>query len=309
RTCVTPSSLPNPLPTTIAAGTRLRNALPSCGRIAVTPVCTLPSWIVECPTRTPATSVIALCSPGWKSPTTTPASRARGRASCAFTSVAPMSSTRASATRLIITPLHVLSSVLLFARGGKPCHGDSHVRNRNTHRADRSGRRVGRCCARRGGHRPRAVEGPRRTRHECPRLVPRRSYIGRSECAQSAVHAAHRRREHRALFQQQREKALRAHGREVTLAVAQRTDSPRRHAQQNMRGHPVAQVGPRHELVRQSSHVRLLLTPPASGSPHARRPLRPYRVHPVRRPAHTPRPRRSRAHRHRPASGGERCPP
>jgi hypothetical protein len=40
RTCVTPMSLPKPLPTTIAAGTRSRNGLPPCGRIAVTPVLT-----------------------------------------------------------------------------------------------------------------------------------------------------------------------------------------------------------------------------------------------------------------------------
>ena len=80
RTCVTPCSLPNPLPTYTAAGTRSRNGLPPCGRIAVTPVrMRSPSRTVTCPTRTPGTSVIALSGPGSMMPTTTPASRARGR--------------------------------------------------------------------------------------------------------------------------------------------------------------------------------------------------------------------------------------
>ena len=39
-TCVAPTSLPNALPTNTAAGTRERYAFPSCGRIAVIPVCT-----------------------------------------------------------------------------------------------------------------------------------------------------------------------------------------------------------------------------------------------------------------------------
>jgi hypothetical protein len=38
RTCVAPTSLPNPLPTTMAAGTRDRNRSPPWGRMAVTPV-------------------------------------------------------------------------------------------------------------------------------------------------------------------------------------------------------------------------------------------------------------------------------
>src|SRR3989449_754602 len=79
-TCVAPISLPKPLPTTIAAGTRSRKTFPSCGRIAVTPVliespCAMVTW----PTRTPATSVIASSGPDGSTPTTMPKSRARGR--------------------------------------------------------------------------------------------------------------------------------------------------------------------------------------------------------------------------------------
>jgi hypothetical protein len=79
-TCVLPSSLPKPLPTTTAAGTRSRNRSPPCGRIAVTPVRTLsPSTTVACPTRTPATSVIAFHRPGASTPGATPSARARVR--------------------------------------------------------------------------------------------------------------------------------------------------------------------------------------------------------------------------------------
>jgi len=54
--------------------------LPGCGRIAVTPVRTRsPSTIVVWPTRTPSTSVIALCAPLGRMPTMMPRSRARGR--------------------------------------------------------------------------------------------------------------------------------------------------------------------------------------------------------------------------------------
>jgi hypothetical protein len=65
RTCVTPISLPKPLPTWIAAGTFSWNRLPPCGRTAVTPVrIESPSRTVTWPTRTPATSVIAFSGPG-----------------------------------------------------------------------------------------------------------------------------------------------------------------------------------------------------------------------------------------------------
>ena len=84
RTCVAPTSLPNPLPTWIAAGTRSKNRLPPCGRMAVTPVCTeSPATTVACPTRTPATSVIAFSGPGRNTPGSTPSTRARTRVSCA----------------------------------------------------------------------------------------------------------------------------------------------------------------------------------------------------------------------------------
>ena len=84
RTCVTPTSLPNPLPTWIAAGTRSKNRLPACGRMAVTPVrMESPSTTVVWPTRTPATSVIAFNGPGRKTPGATPSARARTRVSCA----------------------------------------------------------------------------------------------------------------------------------------------------------------------------------------------------------------------------------
>ena len=91
RTWVTPSSLPNPLPTCIAAGTRSRKTLPPCGRMAVTPVRTRsPSRTVAWPTSTPSTSVIALCGPGMKMPGAIPRSRARGRGcSCAEAMGAP----------------------------------------------------------------------------------------------------------------------------------------------------------------------------------------------------------------------------
>ena len=88
-TCVTPSSLPKPLPTKIAAGTRCRNMFPACGRMAVTPVwMESPSSTVVCPTSTPPTSVMALLVPGWKIPGATPSWRARtGVCVCARSAV------------------------------------------------------------------------------------------------------------------------------------------------------------------------------------------------------------------------------
>ena len=63
------------------AGTFSRKRFPPCGRIAVTPVRTFsPRMTVVCPTRTPATSVIAFSAPVGRLPTTMPISRARGRA-------------------------------------------------------------------------------------------------------------------------------------------------------------------------------------------------------------------------------------
>jgi len=79
-TWVEPASFPKPFPTTIAAGTLSRNGLPPWGRIAVMPVLIeSPRAMVVCPTRTPATSVMALRGPGGSEPTTRPMSRARGR--------------------------------------------------------------------------------------------------------------------------------------------------------------------------------------------------------------------------------------
>ena len=72
-TCVEPASLPKALPTKTAPATLSRNRLPPCGRIAVTPVRTRsPLTTVVWPTRTPATSVIALQRSG----------TARARARC-----------------------------------------------------------------------------------------------------------------------------------------------------------------------------------------------------------------------------------
>ena len=80
RSCVTPNNFPKPFPTCSAAGTRSKKGFPPCGRIAVTPVRTRsPSTTVTCPTRTPATSVMALCAPVLKIPGATPSSRARAR--------------------------------------------------------------------------------------------------------------------------------------------------------------------------------------------------------------------------------------
>src|ERR1035437_93406 len=81
-TCVEPTSLPKALLTKTAPGTFLRNRLPGCGRMAVTPVRTsLPRMTVVCPTSTPATSVIASSGPVGRTPTFSPKSEARGRAS------------------------------------------------------------------------------------------------------------------------------------------------------------------------------------------------------------------------------------
>ena len=78
-TCVTPTSLPNPLPTWIAAGTRSRKRFPAWGTMAVTPVrIESPSRTVVWPTSTPGTSVIALAGPVGSVPGATPSSRARG---------------------------------------------------------------------------------------------------------------------------------------------------------------------------------------------------------------------------------------
>src|SRR5262249_53690282 len=76
-------SFPNAFPIKTAPGTFSRKRLPPCGRIAVTPVRMFASrTIVEWPTITPGTSVMALSCPGGNTPTITPASRARGR--CSF---------------------------------------------------------------------------------------------------------------------------------------------------------------------------------------------------------------------------------
>ena len=68
-TCVEPASLPKAFPTKTAPGTFSRKRLPPWGRIAVTPVRTAsPATTVVCPTRTPATSVIAFSGPGVPAP-------------------------------------------------------------------------------------------------------------------------------------------------------------------------------------------------------------------------------------------------
>src|SRR5688572_25327284 len=78
--CVDPISFPNPLPTKTAPGTFSRKRLPAWGKITVTPVRTFsPRITVVCPTRTPATSVIALSGPVGRIPGVMPMSRARGR--------------------------------------------------------------------------------------------------------------------------------------------------------------------------------------------------------------------------------------
>ncbi len=75
-----PAALPKPLPTYTAAGTFCWNRLPPWGTIAVTPVRTdSPRITVRCPTRTPATSVMALSGPAGRIPGSTPRSRIRGR--------------------------------------------------------------------------------------------------------------------------------------------------------------------------------------------------------------------------------------
>src|SRR5579862_2421518 len=86
-TCVEPMIFPNALPTNTAPGTFSRKRLPSCGRIAVTPVRTLsPSIRVAWPTRTPATSVMAFSDPTGRMPTFKPMSLARGRVIVSCTS-------------------------------------------------------------------------------------------------------------------------------------------------------------------------------------------------------------------------------
>ena len=88
-TCVEPANLPKALPTNTAPGTFSRNRLPPCGTIAVTPVRTVsPAMRVVCPTRTPATSVMAFSGPGLPSPGVIPRSRARGRPWAVIASVA-----------------------------------------------------------------------------------------------------------------------------------------------------------------------------------------------------------------------------
>ena len=77
--CVTPAILPKPLKAKTPAGTRWAKGLPACGRIAVTPVrVPCPSITVQCPTRRPATSVMAFSGPGGRMPGARPSSRARG---------------------------------------------------------------------------------------------------------------------------------------------------------------------------------------------------------------------------------------
>ena len=74
RTVSDPVSSPAPLSTAVPAAIGRRNMESSVsGTIAVTPVhCPV---IVECPTRTPGTSVIVLCAPVGSEPTTIPRSR------------------------------------------------------------------------------------------------------------------------------------------------------------------------------------------------------------------------------------------
>src|SRR6185295_14020075 len=79
----------SPLPFSVAVPAKIgsNHTSPSCGTITVTPVRTgplpttsepSPETSVVCPTRTPATSVIAFNGPGLPSPITIPRSRARG---------------------------------------------------------------------------------------------------------------------------------------------------------------------------------------------------------------------------------------
>ncbi|MNQ70022.1 hypothetical protein D3C85_846450 [compost metagenome] len=80
RIWVAPASLPKPLATDRPAGALSRNRSPPWGRIAVTPVRMLsPERRVTCPTRTPATSVMAFSGPGERTPGALPRSRIVGR--------------------------------------------------------------------------------------------------------------------------------------------------------------------------------------------------------------------------------------
>src|SRR5262249_10061497 len=97
RTCRKPAAFPKPLPTKTAAGAFSRKTLPSRGRMAVTPVRTeSPSTSVACPTRTPATSVIAFHFPDGRIPGFTPRARMRGRSSADSRPLIPVHANRSS---------------------------------------------------------------------------------------------------------------------------------------------------------------------------------------------------------------------
>src|SRR5712692_2154250 len=83
--------------------------------MAVTPVRTSsPSTIVTCPTRTPATSVMALSGPGSSTPGRIPSSRARGRAASAgfvCASASPRTSSSATAAQKILPIVHSIGKL------------------------------------------------------------------------------------------------------------------------------------------------------------------------------------------------------
>ncbi len=87
-TWVRPVPFMKPLRTKAAAGTFSRIRLPPWGSTAVTPVRQGPrpsardpasAQMVQCPTRTPGTSVMALAGPTGRAPTARPSSRGEGR--------------------------------------------------------------------------------------------------------------------------------------------------------------------------------------------------------------------------------------
>ena len=72
-TCVDPASFPNALPTNTAPGTLSWNRFPAAGHDRRDARADVSPWIsVVCPTRTPATSVMALRGPGGKTPGASP---------------------------------------------------------------------------------------------------------------------------------------------------------------------------------------------------------------------------------------------
>ena len=92
--CVIPETSPAPLRTKPPPTTRSSKTLAGFGRMAVTPVRTgprptfrapAPRMMVEWPTFTPATSVMAFQRPGLNRPSGTPRSRARQRGSAGGT--------------------------------------------------------------------------------------------------------------------------------------------------------------------------------------------------------------------------------